>query len=86
VDRSAPRIQKTSDLSVMEPKQKPGISKQDYGTPPAFISAVVSRFGSLSWDLAACCCNAKAPRFLDEQKNSLTVDWHLLEGGVIGCG
>jgi phage N-6-adenine-methyltransferase len=37
------------------PKQKPGLSKQDYATPPEFIAAVKKRFGiaHFAWDLAA---------------------------------
>lgn len=30
-----------------------GKSRQDYGTPPAFIAAVEKRFGRIGWDLAA---------------------------------
>jgi DNA N-6-adenine-methyltransferase (Dam) len=41
-------------LRVM-PAQKPGRSKQDYSTPPAFLDAVRKRFGfkQFDWDLAA---------------------------------
>jgi DNA (cytosine-5)-methyltransferase 1 len=35
-----------------------GGSKQDVGTPPAFIEAVVRRFGPLAWDLAALAANS----------------------------
>lgn len=35
------------------PEQKPGISKQDVGTPPEFLQAVARRFGPIRWDLAA---------------------------------
>jgi len=33
------------------PKQKPGLSKQDYATPPEFIAAVKKRFGITRFDL-----------------------------------
>lgn len=39
-------------MSVM-PLQKPGRSKQDYGTPRVFLDAVEQRFGELNIDLAA---------------------------------
>jgi hypothetical protein len=35
------------------PKQKPGLSKQDYGTPPELVAAIERRFGMLTWDVAA---------------------------------
>lgn len=40
-------------MSRKMPKQKPGKSVQDYGTPPAFLRAVEARFGRITWDLAA---------------------------------
>ena len=54
------------------PVQKPGRSKQDYGTPRELIQAVELRFGQLDWDLAASKENAKAPYFLTEKSNYLT--------------
>ncbi len=40
---------------MTEPKQKPGRSKQDYGTPPEFLDAVKARFRieAFDCDLAA---------------------------------
>jgi hypothetical protein len=46
------------------PDQKPGRSRQDYGTPVKFIEAVVSRFGLIAWDLAA------------HEKNHVSPDWY----------
>jgi phage N-6-adenine-methyltransferase len=57
------------------PSQKPGKSKQDYGTPPEFIAAVEARFGDLQVDLAASAGNAKASRFVAEKEDSLALDW-----------
>lgn len=54
-----------------------GNSRQDYGTPPAFIYAVEKRFGKLSVDLAAHSRNHKARSFLT---NSFTRDWRKLSG------
>jgi phage N-6-adenine-methyltransferase len=45
------------------PIQKPGRSKQDYGTPREFIDAVERRFGLLEWDLAAHAENTKCGEF-----------------------
>lgn len=57
------------------PAQRPGTSKQDYGTPPEFIAAVERRFGRLHVDLAARADNAKAPLWITPQEDSLSVAW-----------
>lgn len=51
------------------------MSKQDYGTPWEFIRAVEHRFGPIACDLAASAENAKAPLFIDESRNSMSVAW-----------
>lgn len=58
-----------------EPKQKPGSSKQDYGTPWPLIHAIEARWGKLTIDLAARADNAKAPIFITPEDNSLKEDW-----------
>lgn len=63
-----------------EPIQKPGRSKQDYGTPWAFVRACGHRFGMPSWDLAASAENRKAPAHWDEAADSLKQDWTRCEG------
>lgn len=63
-----------------QPAQKPGKSRQDYETPDDLLSAVRAHFGPPSWDLAASAANAKAPDFIDEARDSLTVDWYKLGG------
>jgi phage N-6-adenine-methyltransferase len=60
---------------VTEPKQKPGRSKQDYGTPWPFIRACEARWGRFAVDLAATAENAKAPRFIGPDQDSLKVPW-----------
>lgn len=62
------------------PKQKPGRSKQDYGTPPEFIEAVEDRFGTITFDLSASKSNAVADRFFDIEADSLVQDWTKLDG------
>lgn len=59
------------------PKQKPGRSRQDYGTPADFLAAVKHRLGITEFvvDLAATAENAKARRFITPEVNSLTFDW-----------
>lgn len=65
----------------MMPQQKPGSSKQDYGTPWEFIAAVQRRFGALTWDLAAHAENTKVPgSYITTATDSLSVDWHALVG------
>ncbi len=50
--------------------------KQNYGTPLPFVGYVGRRFGlDLILDLAADQYNRKCAFFLDEARDSLTVDW-----------
>ena len=63
------------------PAQKPGKSKQDYGTPPEFLDAVRNRFGHLVWDLAASASNAVCPDYTDRARNSLIQPWHTYPTG-----
>jgi hypothetical protein len=46
---------------MTEPPQRPGRSKQDFGTPQSFLDAAARRFGPLAWDLAAHSENKKCP-------------------------
>lgn len=67
------------------PKQKPGKSKQDYGTPPEFLAAVKHRLRipDFSIDLAASKENAVCSVWYDEEADSLHPDrpWDMPEGG-----
>lgn len=58
-------------MSRTMPAQKPGRSKQDYGTPLDFIAAVERRFGPLRIDLAATAENKKAPIWIAPESDSL---------------
>ena len=40
------------------PRQKPGKSRQDFGTPDELLDAVELRFGAITWDVAADADNA----------------------------
>lgn len=61
------------------PKQKPGLSKQDYGTPPELLAAVKHRLNIKDFDidLAASAENAVTKNYFDEEYDSLkeTVSW-----------
>lgn len=58
------------------PLQKPGRSKQDWATPPAFIFAVKRRLNDgFVVDLAADENNSVAPAHFNESQNSLIQDW-----------
>jgi len=61
------------------PTQKPGRSKQNYRTPPAFLAAVRRRLGIevFSVDLAADNENAVAPFYFSEQDNALVQSWRV---------
>ena len=63
------------------PSQRPGRSKQDYGTPREFIAAVERRWGKLTFDLAASKENTVTRDFLSIEQDSLKQNWTLL-----GCG
>jgi len=60
-------------MSTMPP-QKPGLSKQDYHTPKAFLAAVKRRWGidQFAHDFAADASNTVATHFWDEQDDSLS--------------
>ncbi len=60
------------------PAQKPGLSKQDYGTPRVFLDAFEKRFGSIAYDLAAHAGNAVVPRFFSPEDDSLVQNWRYL--------
>lgn len=66
-------------MSVM-PAQRPGSSRQDYGTPAEFMRAVALKFGQPAWDLAASAENAKAPNWIGADRDSLIQDWFRLPG------
>ena len=63
------------------PRQKPGLSKQDYATPKIFIDAVKRRFNirEFAYDLAASLENTKAKYFFCEEQDSLKQDWTKLK-------
>jgi len=63
-----------SQIRVM-PVQKPGHSKQNYGTPRAFIEATEKRFGQIIFDLAAEEHNKKCDNFFTEKDDSLSQPW-----------
>ncbi len=72
------------------PEQKPGRSKQDYGTPPEFLVAVKKLLGihKFSHDFAASAHNAVAETYYDAAIDALTMaddDWARMTGGT-GCG
>lgn len=64
------------------PAQKPGRSRQDFGTPDDFIAAVKSRLGidHFAVDLAADASNTKAPLFFSAADDSLQQDWRSWKG------
>lgn len=72
------------DMSAM-PRQKPGLSKQDYQTPKELLDAVRKRLKIIdfAWDLAADSSNSVTTKFYDEEADSLTQPWNL--GGWNWC-
>lgn len=73
------------------PAQKPGNSKQDYGTPWELIRAIEARWGKLARDLAAHDSgdNAKAPAWFGESddylKQEFTPDLGLPDDALCWC-
>lgn len=73
------------DIGRVMPAQRPGNSKQDYGTPAEFIAEVEIRFGDLCIDLAAREDNKKAPRCITPEEDSLAQPWlNFFSGGDVG--
>ena len=71
------------------PLQKPGLSKQDYATPPEFLSAVkkLLHIEDFDIDLAASEENSVAVAFYDETYGSLKRigDWLIYPDGWAWC-
>ncbi len=67
-------------MTLTMPLQRPGQSRQDYGTPRDLIRSVELKFGAISWDLAATADNAKAGRHINPVMNSLAIPWGYLPG------
>lgn len=67
------------DLDIALPKLGPtvrrGKSKQDFETPPDFMTAIIVRFGPIVVDLAASAANKKATEWFDEELDSLSMPW-----------
>jgi phage N-6-adenine-methyltransferase len=66
------------------PAQRPGLSKQNYATPPEFIAAVKHAFNvkEFTYDLAAEKENTKAVHFFSEEEDSLSQNWSKLRGAL----
>ena len=60
---------------MTEPRQKPGSSKQDFGTPDDFFQAVCRRFGTPVIDLAARADNTLCEQFIGPEQNTLIYPW-----------
>lgn len=71
----------------MTPTQKPGRSKQDYGTPPEFLAAVKSRLGidGFAVDLAADRDNSVADEFYTSTNSALLQRYDWLFSGWCWC-
>lgn len=71
----------------MVPPQKPGRSKQDYRTPPEFVSALERHLGidHFRWDLAASAenCIGGVCGFDSEQEDALSRSWRFGYGGQV---
>jgi phage N-6-adenine-methyltransferase len=62
------------------PSMRRGKSKQNYQTPPDFISAVEKRFGMITFDLAADADNCVTGEHFDVEQDSLAQDWTKHDG------
>lgn len=64
------------------PAQRPGRSKQDYGTPKALLNAVRDRLHIAEFDIdvAASQENAVCPKFFTEEDDALIQDWKVGTG------
>jgi site-specific DNA-methyltransferase (adenine-specific) len=71
-----------TEALITGPTVKRGRSKQDYGTPPDFIAAVVTRFGGIHLDLAATRENRKADLFFSPEDDAFDHDWNQITGNL----
>lgn len=64
------------------PRQKPGVSKQTYGTPDEFLTAVrmLVMIDDFQFDLAASAENMVVPAYYDETADALSMPWNLGPG------
>ena len=62
---------------MAEPVQKPGRSRQDFGTPKVFLEAIARQFGPIDLDLACRTDNMVAPYGIAENQDldALAQDW-----------
>lgn len=71
------------------PKQNPGRSKQDYGTPPELLRAITAKLGirRFSLDVAADATNSVAESFYDAERDGLADGnrWLSGEGSWTWC-
>ncbi len=74
------QIEAFTDPVHQMPRQKPGYSRQDYGTPLALIQAVEKRFGKISIDLAATAENTKCPAYISPEQDTFKQDWSIFQG------
>jgi hypothetical protein len=74
-----------AQLTLTGPSINRHRSKQDYGTPWPLIRAIEKRWGPIMIDLAATAENAKAPRWITPEEDSLIQPWDELIG-VDGLG
>ena len=76
-------------LKKRMPIQKPGRSKQDYGTPPELLAAIKRRLGigQFDIDLAASAENAVCVNYYDEAMDALADrnPWKVTQGGWAFC-
>lgn len=73
-------LQLINQTMITGPSMRRHRSKQDYATPPDFMAAVVRRFGTISFDLAASEHNAKHANFFTKRDDSLRQEWHKIPG------
>jgi len=79
VNRRIEHLDRATDRRVSVartmPAQKPGKSKQNYGTPMEFIAAVEKQFGPIVHDLAAEEGNQKATSYYSKEQDCFKQDW-----------
>lgn len=83
----AQQLQAAEEARRVMPKQKPGRSVQEVGTPYEFLAAVQNRFGAIVWDLAADASNHVVDDWSGpgsvKQPDSLAGAWWALPPGLL---
>ena len=65
---------------MAEPKMDRSVSNTVMCTPATLVHAIVQKFGTIAWDLAASADNSVASNYFTIEQDSLAQDWTYCDG------